>query len=589
MQGSITNKLSVGIIISVLILFSTVCNGQSSFDNIFEAETFAQRVALFDTLIEREYRKQDSVSFFKLLDSIDARVTKEDNLPIKIHSTLARYMYTDKKGLTNIDKKIIHLKQLLEEVSDKNLEKYKALLLFDIGNNYFGKKLNNIAAFEHYLAAYNIAKNYNSVEFPNKKVIIAFIGNSYYRIGDYNNSKAMLLRADSIPSDNIFVNYNNKNTLGLIYRQMGNFDSALYYFFAAHKLAESFNDRVWMGIINGNIGITYYQKKQYDRAIPLLEEDIRACIRVGNTGYDNAVNSLMVLADIYLVKNNLQKVLECLDTAATYIPISRDKVPLYAKYYSAEATYYYKSGKYKDAYKSQELATQYLDSLYSRKNVFGISRLQIKYETEKNRAELRQLKAEKKYYVLIRNGLLIGVLMLFVLGMLLINRRRLQYKLSQNKLLAQQKIAEQELANATKELENYTKHLHEKNEIIEKTSNELEKLQQTLDENRKKEIDENTLYLLQSSTILTDDEWEEFKNLFEQVHRGYLQRLKEKMSDLSPADKRFIVLSKLKFTNKEMAAILGVAPDTIRTYKHRLRKKYDLPDDNSLSELINSI
>ncbi len=54
------------------------------------------------------------------------------------------------------------------------------------------------------------------------------------------------------------------------------------------------------------------------------------------------------------------------------------------------------------------------------------------------------------------------------------------------------------------------------------------------------------------------------------------------MPELTPADTRFLVLSKLNLSNKEMAGILVCATDTIRSYKHRLRRRFDLPEDANI-------
>ena len=91
------------------------------------------------------------------------------------------------------------------------------------------------------------------------------------------------------------------------------------------------------------------------------------------------------------------------------------------------------------------------------------------------------------------------------------------------------------------------------------------------------------------STILTDDEWEYFRQLFEKVHAGYLQRLKEKFPGLTPAETRFMALSKLNLSSKEMAGTLGVGTDAIRQYRSRLRKKLNLTEEDNLQELINAV
>src|SRR5690606_15006346 len=91
---------------------------------------------------------------------------------------------------------------------------------------------------------------------------------------------------------------------------------------------------------------------------------------------------------------------------------------------------------------------------------------------------------------------------------------------------------------------------------------------------------------LQQSTILTDEDWVQFRTLFEQVHAGFLQRLKEKYPDFTPAEMRFVSLAKLHLSTKEIAAALGVSSQSVRTNWYRIRKKLHLPDSYTIEELV---
>jgi DNA-binding CsgD family transcriptional regulator len=95
-----------------------------------------------------------------------------------------------------------------------------------------------------------------------------------------------------------------------------------------------------------------------------------------------------------------------------------------------------------------------------------------------------------------------------------------------------------------------------------------------------------TLQQLRHSTILTDSDWEYFRDLFEKVHTGFLQRLKEKMPGLTPAETRFIVLSKLGLSGKEMAAMLGIGTDAISQIRSRVKKKLNLQEESSLDDML---
>ncbi len=188
-----------------------------------------------------------------------------------------------------------------------------------------------------------------------------------------------------------------------------------------------------------------------------------------------------------------------------------------------------------------------------------------------------------------RNGTIAGIALIFIIIILIINRKRLKHRLKSKNLELRNELAESELQQAHNQLEAITESISKKNNLLDRSRVEIEKLREQLSEVEQNEANEDMMQQLYTATILTDEEWEEYKHAFEQVHKGFLIRLKEKLPDLSPADVRYIVLRKLKMSNKEMAAILGVRPDTIRTYKHRLRKKINLSEGESITDFADSI
>ena len=102
-------------------------------------------------------------------------------------------------------------------------------------------------------------------------------------------------------------------------------------------------------------------------------------------------------------------------------------------------------------------------------------------------------------------------------------------------------------------------------------------------------INNDIIFQLQQSTILTEEDWQNFKILFEQVHSGFLTQLKEKYPQLSPAEIRFLSLAKLNFSRKEMSSALGVSTQSIHTNWYRIRKKLDLSEAYTVDKLIEAI
>lgn len=545
---------------------------------------------LFDTVVLTQLKKLDVKSFNHEMDKLEQKAIDEGDYGVQLEVIMGRYDYTDRHDLSDYDEKIATMEKLLSELDRKRYPEYAALIMFDLGNNYFGKKHNYTLAFENYINTYNLVKKFSVAQFPDKKNILVYLASRYYNFGELEKARELLLMADTLPGSWVRVtNYNNKNTLGLICRNEEKYDSAISYFQRTYELAANDSDEVWSAIALGNIGITYYLAGDYEKAIPLLKKDVAGCLEYGVGAYDNAVNSLLILSEIYLNKGALKETAGNIGVIYKYLDSTRDKMKHQASFYPVLSEYYYQKGDVRKAYVMKDSAMIYKDSLAERDNIYKLAKVEYRKEIEKHHADIKRLNAEKKYIEFVRNGLVVGVILLFIIALLVVNRQRLKYILKQNKLLSEKKLTQQELTNASKQLESYTQRLQEKNALIEKSADEIERLQSTLSQTQQEQVNNDVLQQLYASTILTDEEWEEFKLLFEQVHRGFLQRLRDKMPGLSPADTRFLVLSKLKLTNKEMAGILGVQPDTIRSYKHRLKKKYDLPDDDNISDFVDAI
>ena len=92
-----------------------------------------------------------------------------------------------------------------------------------------------------------------------------------------------------------------------------------------------------------------------------------------------------------------------------------------------------------------------------------------------------------------------------------------------------------------------------------------------------------------SILFLTEDDWNEFRNLFEKVQVGFFDKLKQRFPDLTPSEQRLLALMKLKLSKREMAGMLGIAPDSIKKTRQRIRKKINVPDDAALEEMVGEL
>lgn len=448
-------------------------------------------------------------------------------------------------------------------------------------------------AIEHYLHSYYLLKNVSVEKYPNKSEALYNVASAYYNYGDYNKAKTILSEAiqfpiPAIPHNHFFgCTVNAINTLGLIYRKTKKYDSAEIEFKRAYALAKSENAATWMGIANGNLGITYYLTGKYEEAIPLLKEDVNESFHAGI--YDNGLNSLIKLADIYFITRKL-------DSAQKYIALAddvltekaKDKNQLKAALFLLKSKLYAYQNNMTLAYHFADSARVLEDSVVAKKNSFVMARYEQRIQEEKYRSDIELINSQKKFNALLYGSITGALLLLFIIMALFINRQKLKHHQEKLTLDIEKKHAEHELENATRQLKEFAASIYEKNRIIEQFTDDIEQLR-NVQINSTPFVNNEVLSQLQNATILTERQWNDFRGLFDKVHIGYIDRLKQKHPDLTQSEIRFAVLTKLNLSNKEMTAMLGVGNEAIRQYRYRLRKKLNLAEDDTLEEIISQI
>src|SRR5258706_1726117 len=137
----------------------------------------------------------------------------------------------------------------------------------------------------------------------------------------------------------------------------------------------------------------------------------------------------------------------------------------------------------------------------------------VQYEQVKERE--KSFANEKQRQLLLRNTIIAFVVLLMIISLLLYNRSQLKNRSRQQQLIAEKQLAENELQTATQQLNAFTQSIREKNELIEKASQEFERvnIELNLEKNKQPglaflpEPDNHSLRLLQNSVLLTDEDW----------------------------------------------------------------------------------
>jgi DNA-binding CsgD family transcriptional regulator len=394
--------------------------------------------------------------------------------------------------------------------------------------------------------------------------------NTFYYTGNY--AEVIKYGTEALPYiENKTANeqVNVLNNIGMSYQQLGKYDSALYYFDKLKTIALKNKKGVWVGIAQGNFGDIYYLKGEESKAVWYWQADVDSCFKYEES--DNAFLSRAFINRFNFKNGQKEKAIQQLQEAFQLtrhvrmdikITISKILAECFEKMGLQDSAIFYNRFYYRN--------TDSINQIIAR-NKFSLVRLKLDFD--KTNTEILMVKKERSTEILRRNFLLILLSLVFTLAILFYNRQRLK-----NKLQSQQKIiAETEAEAAKKELNLFTQLLLEKNE-------QIEQLNQTLSEQQQLNTDE-----LIHKTLLTDYDWNTFKDLFEKINTGFFNRLKEAAVGITSAEMRLAALVKLNMDNKQMASMQGVSVGTIRGTKSRLRQKLSITAEEDLENFIKNI
>lgn len=451
---------------------------------------------------------------------------------------------------------------------DWEKEEAELYILKGIVYHNFGRP---VSGFTFFTKGYELMKQVGFEKFPRFHVHVFSIGYHYLNAKAYDQAISYIRQSASIPlyrADSTFATV-VYNTLGICYMRQMQYDSAIIAWKQAYEYAVRDNMQSYIGLIQGNIGYAYFKLGNDEAALPLLEKDFNLSIAANEI--NSAMNASLALSHIYLKKGLQDKANYHMRFAGKHVRRNDDNAM--KSYYENLSELRRMTGDYKQGMDYRDSAAYYQARMDALEEKDILERARLELEVEKHANSITTLESLRKRQILVRNGML---LFLALTGIVILSFIQRKYILHRKKL-----------EQARRELELFTTTIREKNAIIETFNQEIESLRhadQHLNDERS-----HHLTALMNAHILTEDDWKEFKILFDKVHPFFFGRLKEKLPDLSAAETRMLALSKLHLAPKEMASMLGISYDAIMKSRQRLRKKINLPEEGTLEELLKEI
>jgi tetratricopeptide (TPR) repeat protein len=475
--------------------------------------------------------------------------------------------------------------QAIAMAKENRLELMEAICTFRMGRYYYNFK-KYPPAFEYLIRADNYFKNRAYRDVPNVDEILHFMAGIYYESGNSEMAEEYLKDILQLPQPGAYIRKQTLNTLALISRQRNNIETALDYFQQTLGAAMAEQDSVWMGISYTNIAMILDLQEKYDSAYQLFEKGYALSHKYKE--WTHAFICLLGMAKIDIHHGNMslaEKKIQEAGTSPVIYTLNTRKL-----WYETLVMFYKAKKEPGLALEAQNKLVAVKDSITISKDQKAYRDIQLRIEMEKHLNEIGKLESEKRAEALKRNGIIIVLALLIVVLLLWYWSYRIKVRSNAAILQADKMRAEEKLKYARQLLQNFTENSRQKNELIVQFAAELEKLKtgmpaHTMYTGKLQEVEK----LMQSNNILSDEEWESFRDLFDKVHKGFFQRLQEKFPELSVQEVRFITLIRLGISEKEIANMMGIGENEVVAAKNTLWNRMLKGSDQTLDEVIKNI
>ncbi len=375
------------------------------------------------------------------------------------------------------------------------------------------------------------------------------------------------------------------NTLSLIYRDKADNKTSEFYLQKAYNQAVKLKNEAWTGILSGNLGYIALTKKDHKNARKLIEFDYQVSTKSHQT--DSQINALALLIELDLMENKLaqsslkMKVFDSLMQNET-------NPQLWGALYRTKITYYEKLGQYEKALESFRKFISYKKINEEKRQFLNIQNAEFQIEFERKQGENTIYKEKKKTDDLIILGLFVICLILGLTSFIIIKQIQRKRKQDKELLTLRAQKMEDELHATEREMRALLSTMFDKNKVIFELQEQVESFEKN-QHSRTDSEKETMLNDLQSFSLLTENDWIEFKRLFEKLNPGFFDFFHEKFPEITAAEIRLAALIKLNLSNLEMARTLAISPDSVRKTNLRLRKKLNIESLDDLTRFVKGI
>lgn len=456
---------------------------------------------------------------------------------------------------------------------------------------------NHIKALKLYQECFEIAeeKEFNSL-IPH---LYNNLGLLYKQIGDYNDALANFEEAYSLfleqgdEANSVYSLYNK----ALVQSILGEDEKAIDGYLDLTVYHLKTKNWVSLASVYNSISEIHLKNKDFERSKEYLNMALNA-IEDKNDSFNSGPSSFYEAsifshaAEVFCKEKEYGKAKRYAHEAINISFTNSYKYDLY-KSASILGEIYDNEGNVDSSLYYHKIYIDYREQYQSEYDVKQLTKLKMqnefdavlkKNEIDRLYKEVEYKNRELKYTgAVIASSLIVAILILLFLNQ---RNKNEKLKLKEKNLILEKIKLNQSLEYKKKELVTNIMYLMDKNEFIASISKKLIELKPEAKKNNKLIIQQmvNEIKINYSAKI-----WEEFEVRFKEVHTDFYNRLYEKHPDLTPNEVKVCAFLRLNMSTKEISAITHQSLNSLNMARFRLRKKLDIDRGENLISYLNNL
>lgn len=502
----------------------------------------------------------------------------------------------------NLDKRIALLTDILNHTPYD--DRFYPVILHQVGMNYYINK-QHAKGLEYLLKAKNRFNEVGYHTYPEAGVYLHDLALIYHTFKEYKECISLMHKALGILPFSANLAIQRFNTLSSAYAQIKQDDSAIYYSKATYYEAKHYNDTTWM--IIASLNISYATTEKIDTALMNKILRIDDWTKGKNIADDIEIFILYNKIKLFRLKSLLKhqdiaeadRIVQKINLHPHLIPEKqafqshiRDRAYL-KLYYESFREYYLAKQNFKEALRFTDSANKINTEIDKSYNELIVNVANDQLSISQGDYALQRLELKRKNNILIFSTitlLLSGILVFILYKKSKKEKLAIALQLKSDHLQYQVAIKNKELQLAQQSISLSLNKITEKNEIIDKIQAELDKLQaQKPSYSNEISALEGKIAQLKETRILTEEDWIEFQKNYATINKELFDNLRTVTPKLTEAEIRYLMLVSLELTNKDIANILGISPDSLRVTWNRIKKKFPNQHFENAKQMLQSI